>query len=72
MDLQHLPRLLTVEEAATFLRLTADEVSQAIGDGDLTVVRLDEAVFVDTDALLEELGIDTVPCGSGYLREVTQ
>lgn len=70
MDLQHLPRLLTVEEAATFLRLTTDEVIQAIAGGELTVVRLDEAVFVDTDVLLEELGVDAAFCGSGYLREV--
>jgi excisionase family DNA binding protein len=64
MDLVDLPHLLTVEQAAAFLRLTAEQVNEAIADGELTVVRLDRAVLVDTSVLLEELGI-----GAHYRRD---
>lgn len=56
MNLSHLPRAMTVGQAADFLRLTADEIIEAMGSGEL--VRVDGTDLVDTEQLLSDLGID--------------
>ena len=71
MDLSDLPRLLTVDQAAEFLRLRPDEVRQGVADGDLPVVRADGAVLVDTDQLLEGLGVDMGRCDGERVQEVS-
>ena len=70
MDLEDLPRLLTIEQAATFLRLTAGQVRTAISDGELAVIWLDDSVLIDTAALLADLGVDVHRCGGEGAREV--
>jgi excisionase family DNA binding protein len=70
MDLGDLPHLLTVQQAATFLRLTAGQVRAAISDGELTVVQLGDAILVDTGALLADLGVDVHRCGGDSAHEV--
>jgi len=71
MDLEDLPRLLTIEQAATFLRLTVEQVDQAIADGELAVHRVDRIVFVDTIALLDDLGVKCERHRGKSPREVT-
>lgn len=58
MSFQHLPRVLTVEQTAGFLRLSADDIIAAMGCGELAVVRVDGTDLVDTAQLLSDLGID--------------
>lgn len=58
MNLSHLPRAMTVGQAADFLRLTADEIIEAMGSGELAFVRINGTDLVDTAQLLSDLGID--------------
>ena len=57
MELHDLPLLLTVEQAADFLRLSMLEVQRAIASGELTSVRCDGTRYVDTSRLLQEMGV---------------
>ena len=45
------PRLLTVEEAATYLGRTKGSVQHLVADGGLPVVRSDRRVFLDIQDL---------------------
>ena len=45
------PRLLTVEQAATYLGRTKDAVQHMIGSGKLPTVRTDRRVFLDVQDL---------------------
>ena len=56
MELVDLPRLLTLEQAATFLRVAPLDVRRSATAGELPIVRLDGQLLVDTRALLRELG----------------
>lgn len=53
-----LPSLMTLAEAADFLRLEINDVYEAAETGELPIVRDGRWVFVDTLELLVELGID--------------
>lgn len=58
MSLSRLPGAMTVEQAADFLRLSTQQIAEAIGSGELAVVRVDGIDLVDTAKLLSDLGID--------------
>lgn len=58
MNLSHLPPALSVEQVADFLRLSADDIVDAMGNGELAVVLVDGTALVDTERLLSDLGID--------------
>lgn len=58
MNLSHRPRAMTVDQAAAFLRLSTDDVVEAMNCGELAVIRVDGTDLVDTDQLLSDLGVD--------------
>lgn len=57
MGLVDLPSLLTIEEAADFLRLDLLHIRRAVVAGELPAVRVDGRLLIDTQRLLEELGV---------------
>jgi hypothetical protein len=54
----HLPTLLSLQQAARFLRVRLDDVQAAVADGALPAVRIDDAVYVPSRRLLLAMGID--------------
>lgn len=57
MTLLDLPDLLTLEQAADFLRLDRLSIRRAIAAGELPVVRSAGRCLIDTGSLLSELGV---------------
>jgi hypothetical protein len=57
MALLDLPDLLTLEQAAALLRVDALSVRRAMAAGELPMVALHGQRFIDTKALLSELGV---------------
>lgn len=70
MTLPDLPDLLTLEQAADFLRIDVLSVRRAAVAGELAVVRSEGRYLVDTNTLLSELGVPLVPRGRPQLSLV--
>lgn len=57
MALHDLPPVLTLDQAAMFLRLDHKTLLDAAHAGELPVIQLVPQLLVDTQQLLEELGV---------------
>ena len=60
MQLCDLPAVLTVGQAASFLRISHRAVIDAVHTGELPAMQLAPQILIDTRQLLEELGVRLV------------
>jgi len=70
MALLDLPDLLTLEQAADFLRVDLLSIRRAGAAGELPLVRSDGRYLVDTMSLLSELGVPVAQRGQPQLSVV--